>query len=437
MKMADTVTITSALALLGAFITAVRGAVGVYNDISITKEKRKALESATAAATEAANRGDVDTANAIINNAMNIVNTPNTSAITVSTTPTINVSAERNPVLDKDFSNISWEELKSMSKQDLASKFGNDFAKYMYERIQKGVNDGTIMDDIHWAMKITNRAARNTVLGMRGMMASFKGDEDNVKEIGKQKAFNVLKDQFEDYGMDFINAQPKGSAVLKAKTFLNAMDAINSIENTRKELVKKGIKDPTAMELLQNTDIHTLLTAGKSAAHLYAAQFDADAPGSEFISHAIDTFTRLFNVQDKRILAGITGAELLATIKPIQDMAKKGLSLAGTVVSETGKAIGRGLGWAGKKIYKKITGKKKKPIEMKLFNNPNTIPVNGYPQITEEALQAKFRTFLEQNGVHVQSKPQELQPYRPIQYEHRWKPIITQEEPDKPNEKAK
>ena len=403
----------------------------IYNSFNQNKVTNAQLE-IIQAAKEAAEKGDIETANTLLN-------TANAQAATAA--PTINVSAERNPVLDKDFSNISWEELKSMSKQDLASKFGNDFAKYAYERIQKGVNDGTIMDDIHWAMKITNRAARNTVLGMRGMMASFKGDEDNVKEIGKQKAFNVLKDQFEDYGMDFINAQPKGSAVLKAKTFLNAMDAINSIENTRKELVKKGIKDPTAMELLQNTDIHTLLTAGKSAAHLYAAQFDADAPGSEFISHAIDTFTRLFNVQDKRILAGITGAELLATIKPIQDMAKKGLSLAGTVVSETGKAIGSGLGWAGKKIYKKITGKKwgkkKKPIEMKLFNNPNTIPVNGYPQITEEALQAKFRTFLEQNGVHVQSKPQELQPYRPIQYEHRWKPIITQEEPDKPNEKAK
>ena len=266
------------------------------------------------------------------------------------------------------------------------------------------------------------------------MYAAFKGDEDSVKEIGKQKAFHVLKNQFEDYGYDFINTQPKGSAVLKAKTYLDALSAIDSIENTRKELVKKGIKDPTAKELLANTDIQSLLTAGKSAAHLYAAQYDADAPGSEFISHAVDTFTRLFNVKNKWALGAITGAELLATLKPIQNIAKAGLSLATT-------AAGMGLGWAGKKIYQKVTGKKwnkkKKPVPVKEFHNPNTIPVNGYPLIDDNVLYAKFKTFLEQNGVHTQSKPQEVSPYYQIQYEHRWKPIITQEEPDKLNEKAK
>ena len=243
------------------------------------------------------------------------------------------------------FSNIG----KKAKFDELKDKAIDKVAGAVHDIGDAVISNGNIRQD--YSDKLVNFAQRTK--------AYFTGDKELAKQAAKDgERIQVLSKA--DWLTEMATQKLEGSDALKDLLKGDVRDFMDDLVKARQELEENG-ETPTYKNMIKKIDFHKGTAAAKDAIRMLGAQHGDDTDGAaNFISPLIDQLTTIAGIDNPIALGIISAVELFATSKWIRNGVMPILS-----------GIGKGV----KRLWNRLTGKKKKAEKNPQFNK-GVIAVN-------------------------------------------------------------
>ena len=211
------------------------------------------------------------------------------------------------------------------------------------------ISNGNIRQD--YSDKLINAAQRTK--------AYFTGDKELAKQAAKDgERIQVLSKA--DWLTEMATQKLEGSDALKDLLKGDVRDFMDDLVKARQELEENG-ETPTYKNMIKKIDFHKGTAAAKDAIRMLGAQHGDDTDGAaNFISPLIDQLTTIAGIDNPIALGIISAVELFASSKWIRNSVMPILN-----------GIGKGV----KRLWNRLTGKKKKAEKNPQFNQ-GVIAVN-------------------------------------------------------------
>ena len=246
------------------------------------------------------------------------------------------------------FSNIG----KKAKFDELKDKAIDKVAGAVHDIGDAVISNGNIRQD--YSDKLVNFAQRTK--------AYFTGDKELAKQAAKDgERIQVLSKA--DWLTEMATQKLEGSDALKDLLKGDVRDFMDDLVKARQELEENG-ETPTYKNMIKKIDFHKGTAAAKDAIRMLGAQHGDDTDGAaNFISPLIDQLTTIAGIDNPIALGIISAVELFATSKWIRNGVMPILN-----------GIGKGV----KRLWNRLTGKKKKAEKNPQFNQ-------GVVAVNEEA----------------------------------------------------
>lgn len=243
------------------------------------------------------------------------------------------------------FSNIG----KKAKFDELKDKAIDKVAGAVHDIGDAVISNGNIRQD--YSDKLVNFAQRTK--------AYFTGDKELAKQAAKDgERIQVLSKA--DWLTEMATQKLEGSDALKDLLKGDVRDFMDDLVKARQELEENG-ETPTYKNMIKKIDFHKGTAAAKDAIRMLGAQHGDDTDGAaNFISPLIDQLTTIAGIDNPIALGIISAVELFATSKWIRNGVMPILN-----------GIGKGV----KRLWNRLTGKKKKAEKNPQFNK-GVIAVN-------------------------------------------------------------
>lgn len=243
------------------------------------------------------------------------------------------------------FSNIG----KKAKFDELKDKAIDKVAGAVHDIGDAVISNGNIRQD--YSDKLINFAQRTK--------AYFTGDKELAKQAAKDgERIQVLSKA--DWLTEMATQKLEGSDALKDLLKGDVRDFMDDLVKARQELEENG-ETPTYKNMIKKIDFHKGTAAAKDAIRMLGAQHGDDTDGAaNFISPLIDQLTKIAGIDNPIALGIISAVELFASSKWIRNSVMPILS-----------GIGKGV----KRLWNRLTGKKKKAEKNPQFNQ-GVIAVN-------------------------------------------------------------
>ena len=243
------------------------------------------------------------------------------------------------------FSNIG----KKAKFDELKDKAIDKVAGAVHDIGDAVISNGNIRQD--YSDKLVNFAQRTK--------AYFTGDKELAKQAAKDgERIQVLSKA--DWLTEMATQKLEGSEALKDLLKGDVRDFMDDLVKARQELEENG-ETPTYKNMIKKIDFHKGTAAAKDAIRMLGAQHGDDTDGAaNFISPLIDQLTTIAGIDNPIALGIISAVELFATSKWIRNGVMPILN-----------GIGKGV----KRLWNRLTGKKKKAEKNPQFNK-GVIAVN-------------------------------------------------------------
>ena len=243
------------------------------------------------------------------------------------------------------FSNIG----KKAKFDELKDKAIDKVAGAVHDIGDAVISNGNIRQD--YSDKLVNFAQRTK--------AYFTGDKELAKQAAKDgERIQVLSKA--DWLTEMATQKLEGSDALKDLLKGDVRDFMDDLVKARQELEENG-ETPTYKNMIKKIDFHKGTAAAKDAIRMLGAQHGDDTDGAaNFISPLIDQLTTIAGIDNPIALGIISAVELFASSKWIRNSVMPILS-----------GIGKGV----KRLWNRLTGKKKKAEKNPQFNQ-GVIAVN-------------------------------------------------------------
>ena len=243
------------------------------------------------------------------------------------------------------FSNIG----KKAKFDELKDKAIDKVAGAVHDIGDAVISNGNIRQD--YSDKLINFAQRTK--------AYFTGDKELAKQAAKDgERIQVLSKA--DWLTEMATQKLEGSDALKDLLKGDVRDFMDDLVKARQELEENG-ETPTYKNMIKKIDFHKGTAAAKDAIRMLGAQHGDDTDGAaNFISPLIDQLTTIAGIDNPIALGIISAVELFATSKWIRNGVMPILN-----------GIGKGV----KRLWNRLTGKKKKAEKNPQFNK-GVIAVN-------------------------------------------------------------
>ena len=275
------------------------------------------------------------------------------------------------------FSNIG----KKAKFDELKDKAIDKVAGAVHDIGDAVISNGNIRQD--YSDKLVNFAQRTK--------AYFTGDKELAKQAAKDgERIQVLSKA--DWLTEKATQQLEGSEDLKNLLKGDVRDFMDDLVKARQELEENG-ETPTYKNMIKKIDFHKGTAAAKDAIRMLGAQHGDDTDGAaNFISPLIDQLTTIAGIDNPIALGIISAVELFATSKWIRNGVMPILN-----------GIGKGV----KRLWNRLTGKKKKAEKNPQFNK-GVIAVNeeafnkqrAEDQIIEEMYRKMKARQMDQLPIH-------------------------------------
>lgn len=275
------------------------------------------------------------------------------------------------------FSNIG----KKAKFDELKDKAIDKAAGVVHEIGDAVISNGNIRQD--YSDKLVNFAQRTK--------AYFTGDKELAKQAAKDgERIQVLSKA--DWLTEKATQHLEGSEALKDLLKGDVRDFMDDLVKARQELEENG-ETPTYKNMIKKIDFHKGTAAAKDAIRMLGAQHGDDTDGAaNFISPLIDQLTTIAGIDNPIALGIISAVELFASSKWIRNSVMPILS-----------GIGKGV----KRLWNRLTGKKKKAEKNPQFNQ-GVIAVNeeafnkqrAEDKIIEEMYQKMKARQMDQLPIH-------------------------------------
>ena len=243
------------------------------------------------------------------------------------------------------FSNIG----KKAKFDELKDKAIDKVAGAVHDIGDAVISNGNIRQD--YSDKLVNFAQRTK--------AYFTGDKELAKQAAKDgERIQVLSKA--DWLTEMATQKLEGSDALKDLLKGDVRDFMDDLVKARQELEENG-ETPTYKNMIKKIDFHKGTAAAKDAIRMLGAQHGDDTDGAaNFISPLIDQLTTIAGIDNPIALGIISAVELFASSKWIRNSVMPILN-----------GIGKGV----KRLWNRLTGKKKKAEKNPQFNQ-GVIAVN-------------------------------------------------------------
>ena len=243
------------------------------------------------------------------------------------------------------FSNIG----KKAKFDELKDKAIDKVAGAVHDIGDAIISNGNIRQD--YSDKLINAAQRTK--------AYFTGDKELAKQAAKDgERIQVLSKA--DWLTEMATQKLEGSDALKDLLKGDVRDFMDDLVKARQELEENG-ETPTYKNMIKKIDFHKGTAAAKDAIRMLGAQHGDDTDGAaNFISPLIDQLTTIAGIDNPIALGIISAVELFASSKWIRNSVMPILN-----------GIGKGV----KRLWNRLTGKKKKAEKNPQFNQ-GVIAVN-------------------------------------------------------------
>ena len=243
------------------------------------------------------------------------------------------------------FSNIG----KKAKFDELKDKAIDKVAGAVHDIGDAVISNGNIRQD--YSDKLINFAQRTK--------AYFTGDKELAKQAAKDgERIQVLSKA--DWLTEMATQKLEGSDALKDLLKGDVRDFMDDLVKARQELEENG-ETPTYKNMIKKIDFHKGTAAAKDAIRMLGAQHGDDTDGAaNFISPLIDQLTTIAGIDNPIALGIISAVELFASSKWIRNSVMPILN-----------GIGKGV----KRLWNRLTGKKKKAEKNPQFNQ-GVIAVN-------------------------------------------------------------
>ena len=243
------------------------------------------------------------------------------------------------------FSNIG----KKAKFDELKDKAIDKVAGAVHDIGDAVISNGNIRQD--YSDKLVNFAQRTK--------AYFTGDKELAKQAAKDgERIQVLSKA--DWLTEMATQKLEGSDALKDLLKGDVRDFMDDLVKARQELEENG-ETPTYKNMIKKIDFHKGTAAAKDAIRMLGAQHGDDTDGAaNFISPLIDQLTKIAGIDNPIALGIISAVELFASSKWIRNSVMPILN-----------GIGKGV----KRLWNRLTGKKKKAEKNPQFNQ-GVIAVN-------------------------------------------------------------
>ena len=243
------------------------------------------------------------------------------------------------------FSNIG----KKAKFDELKDKAIDKVAGAVHDIGDAVISNGNIRQD--YSDKLINFAQRTK--------AYFTGDKELAKQAAKDgERIQVLSKA--DWLTEMATQKLEGSDALKDLLKGDVRDFMDDLVKARQELEENG-ETPTYKNMIKKIDFHKGTAAAKDAIRMLGAQHGDYTDGAaNFISPLIDQLTTIAGIDNPIALGIISAVELFATSKWIRNGVMPILN-----------GIGKGV----KRLWNRLTGKKKKAEKNPQFNQ-GVIAVN-------------------------------------------------------------
>ena len=275
------------------------------------------------------------------------------------------------------FSNIG----KKAKFDELKDKAIDKVAGAVHDIGDAVISNGNIRQD--YSDKLVNFAQRTK--------AYFTGDKELAKQAAKDgERIQVLSKA--DWLTEMATQKLEGSDALKDLLKGDVRDFMDDLVKARQELEENG-ETPTYKNMIKKIDFHKGTAAAKDAIRMLGAQHGDDTDGAaNFISPLIDQLTTIAGIDNPIALGIISAVELFASSKWIRNSVMPILS-----------GIGKGV----KRLWNRLTGKKKKAEKNPQFNQ-GVIAVNeeafnkqrAEDKIIEEMYQKMKARQMDQLPIH-------------------------------------
>ena len=275
------------------------------------------------------------------------------------------------------FSNIG----KKAKFDELKDKAIDKAAGVVHDIGDAVISNGNIRQD--YSDKLVNFAQRTK--------AYFTGDKELAKQAAKDgERIQVLSKA--DWLTEMATQKLEGSDALKDLLKGDVRDFMDDLVKARQELEENG-ETPTYKNMIKKIDFHKGTAAAKDAIRMLGAQHGDDTDGAaNFISPLIDQLTTIAGIDNPIALGIISAVELFASSKWIRNSVMPILS-----------GIGKGV----KRLWNRLTGKKKKAEKNPQFNQ-GVIAVNeeafnkqrAEDQIIEEMYRKMKARQMDQLPIH-------------------------------------
>ena len=275
------------------------------------------------------------------------------------------------------FSNIG----KKAKFDELKDKAIDKVGGVVHEIGDAVISNGNIRQD--YSDKLVNFAQRTK--------AYFTGDKELAKQAAKDgERIQVLSKA--DWLTEMATQKLEGSDALKDLLKGDVRDFMDDLVKARQELEENG-ETPTYKNMIKKIDFHKGTAAAKDAIRMLGAQHGDDTDGAaNFISPLIDQLTTIAGIDNPIALGIISAVELFATSKWIRNGVMPILN-----------GIGKGV----KRLWNRLTGKKKKAEKNPQFNK-GVIAVNeeafnkqrAEDQIIEEMYRKMKARQMDQLPIH-------------------------------------
>lgn len=275
------------------------------------------------------------------------------------------------------FSNIG----KKAKFDELKDKAIDKVAGAVHDIGDAVISNGNIRQD--YSDKLVNFAQRTK--------AYFTGDKELAKQAAKDgERIQVLSKA--DWLTEMATQKLEGSDALKDLLKGDVRDFMDDLVKARQELEENG-ETPTYKNMIKKIDFHKGTAAAKDAIRMLGAQHGDDTDGAaNFISPLIDQLTTIAGIDNPIALGIISAVELFATSKWIRNGVMPILN-----------GIGKGV----KRLWNRLTGKKKKAEKNPQFNK-GVIAVNeeafnkqrAEDQIIEEMYRKMKARQMDQLPIH-------------------------------------
>ena len=275
------------------------------------------------------------------------------------------------------FSNIG----KKAKFDELKDKAIDKVAGAVHDIGDAVISNGNIRQD--YSDKLVNFAQRTK--------AYFTGDKELAKQAAKDgERIQVLSKA--DWLTEMATQKLEGSDALKDLLKGDVRDFMDDLVKARQELEENG-ETPTYKNMIKKIDFHKGTAAAKDAIRMLGAQHGDDTDGAaNFISPLIDQLTTIAGIDNPIALGIISAVELFATSKWIRNGVMPILN-----------GIGKGV----KRLWNRLTGKKKKAEKNPQFNQ-GVIAVNeeafnkqrAEDQIIEEMYRKMKARQMDQLPIH-------------------------------------